>query len=298
MDDVRKQLRDAAAEHRPDRERMLARVERGMERDAVDPGASARDRLPRPAPWLRIAGATAAVAGVFALGGYAVASAVQGEEPPPRTVGTPAAPDSPSGPSPSASAPDDGKAGPSSPAEPAHPSGKATKGTPDKGKGEGEGQDTSRPPKESGPPPDTRPVAPDAKSVEDRYLWSDGSIDPRSNDFWAQSTLTFKTGKPLTALTVELRVAQTGGVTDTGNWRSLPADDFTVSVRKSDGDLVYRWTLKAGRTVPAGEHVFAGQYNHAEGGRDAGEDTYAAEATESGRQAQKAAVRGDFARTS
>ncbi|GAA3093314.1 hypothetical protein GCM10010449_16190 [Streptomyces rectiviolaceus] len=293
MDDVRKKLRDAAAEHRPDRERMLARVERGMERDAVDPGASSRGRLlPRPAPWLRIVGATAAVAGVFALGGYAVASVVQGEEPPPSTVGTPPAPDSSSEPSPSASAPDDENAGPSSPAEPTHPSSdKATKGTPDRDKG----QDVNRPPKKSDPPRSAQRVAPDAKSVEDGYLWSDGSIDPQSNDFWAQSTLTFKTGKPLTALTVELRVAQTGGVTDAGNWRSLPVDDFTVSVREQGGELVYRWTLKAGRTVPAGEHVFAGQYNHAEGGRDAGEDTYAAEATASG---QKAAVRGDFARTS
>ncbi|MFD3572987.1 hypothetical protein [Streptomyces sp. NPDC058644] len=291
MDDVRKQLRDAAAEHRPNRERMLARIERGMERDAVDPGASSRGRLPRPAPWLRIAGAAAAVAGVFALGGYAVASVVQGESPPPGTVGTPPAPASSSVPSPSASAGGDENAGPSAPAEPAHPSGKATKGTPDGGKD----QDADRPPKKSQPPPATQRVAPDAEGVEDGYLWSDGSIDPQSNDFWAQSTLTFKTGKPLTALTVELRVAQTGGVTDTGNWRSLPADDFTVSVREQGGGLVYRWTLKAGRTVPAGEHVFAGQYNHAEGGRDAGEDTYAAEATASGR---KAAVRGDFARTS
>ncbi|MEV6755128.1 hypothetical protein [Streptomyces sp. NPDC051214] len=292
MDDVRKQLRDAAAEHRPDRERMLARVERGMERDAVDQlGAASRGRPRRPAPWLRIAGATAAVAGVFALGGYAVASLVQGEDPPPSTVGTPAAPDSPAGPSPSASTPDDENAGPSAPAEPAQPSGKATKGTP----GKDAAPDTKRPPKKSDPPPSTRRLAPDAKSVEDGYLWSDGSVDPQSNDFWAQSTLTFKTGEPLTALSVELRVAQTGGVADTGNWRSLPADDFTVSVREEGDELVYRWTLKAGRTVPEGEHVFAGQYNHAEGGRDAGEDTYAAEATASGR---KAAVRGDFARTS
>ncbi|GAA1916976.1 hypothetical protein GCM10009837_47530 [Streptomyces durmitorensis] len=289
MDDVRKRLRDAAAEHRPDRERMLARVERGMERDAADLGAPHRGRLPRPAPWLRIAGATAAVAGVFALGGYAVASVVQGEEPPPSTVGTPPAPDSTSAPSPSASVPDDAHAKSSPPAEPTRPSGKETKGAPDTGK------DEDRPSEKADPSPPTQRVAPDARSVEDGYLWSDGSIDPQSNDFWAQSTLTFKTGKPLTALTVELRVAQTGGVADAGNWRSLPADDFTISVRQQGGELVYRWTLKAGRTVPAGEHVFAGQYNHAEGGRDAGEDTYAAEATASGR---KAAVRGDFARTS
>lgn len=297
MDDVRKKLRDAAAEHRPDRERMLARIERGMERAPGDPAAASRGGLPRPAPWLRIAGATAAVAGVLAFGGYAVASVVQGEDAPPSTVGTPPAPDSSSGPRPSASAPNDENARPSSPAEPAHPTTTAPGRDKDQDQGQDQNkdQDADRPPKADDPSSSTRRVAPDAKSVEDGYLWSDGSIDPQSNDFWAQSTLTFKTGKPLSALTVELRVAQTGSVTDTGNWRSLPVEDFTVSVREQSGDLVYRWTLKAGRTVPAGEHVFAGQYNHAEGGRDAGEDTYAAEATASG---QKAAVRGDFARTS
>ncbi|MFG2648162.1 hypothetical protein [Streptomyces sp. NPDC048436] len=290
MHDVRKRLRDAAAEHRPDRERMLARVERGMERDAADPAVSSHARPPRPAPWLRITGATAAVAGVFALGGYAVASVVQ-DEGPSRVVGSPAAPETPSEPRPSVSPPDDATAKPSSPAEPAHPPGKPTESS--TGKGDGEGAD--RQPKKQGPPSSRQPVAPGATDVEDGYLWSDGSIDPQSNDFWAQSTLTFKTEKRLTALTVELRVARTGGVADTGNWRSLPADDFSVSVREEGDDLVYRWTLKAGRSVPAGEHVFAGQYNHAKGGRDAGDDTYAAQADASGK---KAAVRGDFARTS
>jgi hypothetical protein len=290
MHDVRKRLRDAAAEHRPDRERMLARVERGMERDAVDPADSSHARLPRPAPWLRITGATAAVAGVFALGGYAVASVVQNEGPA-RSVGAPAAPETPSQPRPSASAPDDVTAEPNSPSGPAHPPAKPTRSS----SGKDDGQDTARPPEKRDVPSSRQPVAPGATDVEDGYLWSDGSIDPQSNDFWAQSTLTFKTGKRLTALTVELRVAQTGGVTDTGNWRSLPADDFSVSVREESGELVYRWTLKAGRSVPAGEHVFAGQYNHAEGGRDAGDDTFAAQADASG---QKAAVRGDFARTS
>jgi hypothetical protein len=291
MDDVRKQLRDAAAEHRPDRARMLARVERGMERDAVDLGVPPCGRT-RPAPWLRIAGATAAVAGVFALGGYAVASVVQGEEPP-RTVGTPPAPETSAEPRPSASTPDDATAKPNPPADPS-PSGKSTRNPPDK---DAHGHKGTGQSKESEPPPSGERVAPDAKGVEDGYLWSDGSIDPQSNDFWAQSTLTFKSREPLTALTVELRVAQTGGVTDAGNWRSLPAEDFTVSVREEGEDLVYRWTLKPGRTVPAGEHVFAGQYHHAEGGRNAKDDTYAAQA-QADASGEKAAVRGDFARTS
>ncbi|MFF8681276.1 hypothetical protein ACF07F_25510 [Streptomyces sp. NPDC015237] len=110
-------------------------------------------------------------------------------------------------------------------------------------------------------------------------LWSAGAVDPHSNEFWAQSNITLRTSAPLTALTVELRVAQTGSVTSTGAWRSLPEADFTFTAGERDGFLVYRWTLEPGRTVPAGEWMFAGQYNHERGGRDARGDRYSATAT-------------------
>ncbi|MCT9143312.1 hypothetical protein, partial [Streptomyces violarus] len=111
-------------------------------------------------------------------------------------------------------------------------------------------------------------------ATEDGPLWSDGSVDPHSNDFWAQSNITIKTREELTALTVRLRVAQTGGVSDAGAWRSLPENDFTLTVGEQDGFLVYTWTLKEGRKVRAGEWVFAGQFDHDRGGRDAGTDRY------------------------
>ncbi|MFG3322019.1 hypothetical protein ACGF3J_28570 [Streptomyces sp. NPDC048171] len=110
-------------------------------------------------------------------------------------------------------------------------------------------------------------------------LWSAGAVDPHSNEFWAQSNITLRTSAPLTALTVELRVAQTGSVASTGAWRSLPEADFTFTAGERDAFLVYRWTLKPGRTVPAGEWMFAGQYNHERGGRDARGDRYSATAT-------------------
>lgn len=90
--------------------------------------------------------------------------------------------------------------------------------------------------------------------------------------------MTLRTTQPLSSLTVELRVALTGGVRTTGSWRSLPVEDFTASAQEEGGFLVYRWTLKPGRTVPAGTHMFAGQYNHAEGERDAGGDYFTAHA--------------------
>ncbi|WP_327351347.1 hypothetical protein [Streptomyces sp. NBC_01304] len=259
--ELRRRLRHAAHAHRPDRERMLARIERGMAEDRT-PRTHA-PRAPR-APWLRVVGATAAVAGVFAVGGYGVASAVRGADPDPgrQTVATSPTPDATT-------------ARPSTP-----PTSKPTGST---------------------RPPTSRPVkSPPTTSGTDRpprtvpaadLVWADGSIDPGSSAFWAQSNITVKTDKPLTALTVELRVKQTGNVADTGNWRSLPAEDFDVSVRESDGVLVYRWTLKAGRTVPVGEFVFAGQYDHAEGERNADDDAYKVHAATAAEQAD---WKGDF----
>ncbi|MGW0915665.1 hypothetical protein ACWD1Z_28515 [Streptomyces sp. NPDC002784] len=236
-DELRARLHEAAEAHEPDRERILARIERGMAEEARP-----EHRAPRPPVfgWVRVAGATAAVAGVLAVGGYAVASAVK-EDTAQQTVATSPTPT----PSPDA---------------------------------------TSRAPLPPAPPADP--------TEEDGPLWSDGSVDPHSNEFWAQSNVTLKTGRQLTALTVELTVAQTSGVTSTGAWRSLPEDDFALTVAERDGFLVYTWRLKDGRTVPPGEWVFAGQYDHERGGRDAKDDGYSATARAGD---QEFAVAGDFA---
>ncbi|MET9389402.1 hypothetical protein ABZY20_03150 [Streptomyces sp. NPDC006624] len=264
-EELRARLHEAAAAHEPDRERILARVERGR---AAPAGSGHRLTRSPVSGWMRVAGATAAVAGVLAVGGYAVASAVKDDTAPRRqevaTSPTPA-------PSPEATS-----RAPAPPVDPA-PSSPPERGT-------------------SAPPPSGTPSASASRrppaATEDGPLWSDGSVDPHSNDFWAQSNVTLKTRERLTALTVRLRIAQTGGVSDAGAWRSLPEDDFTLTVAEADGFLVYTWTLKEGRTVPAGEWVFAGQYDHARGGRDAGADRYTATAVTAG---QRLSVGGGFA---
>ncbi|MGW1022689.1 hypothetical protein ACWD4J_03075 [Streptomyces sp. NPDC002577] len=271
--ELRTLLRDAAETHRPDRARMLARIERGMA--APDASSGVHRLSPRPVfAWARIVGATAAVAGVMAVGGYAVASAVRDDTPVEQKVAVSPSPE----PSPSATtsrgpAPDDTPKASPSPRRTAKPS-----PTPTRTQGEEE--------------PSRTPQATPAASTQDGPLWSDGSIDPGSSEYWAQSDVTIKTTKVLTSLTVELHIAKTDGVSSTGGWRSLPEQDFTYTVEEKDGFLVYRWTLKDGRTVPAGQYVFAGQYNHAQGGRDAGDDWYAATAQADG---EGLSVRGDFA---
>ncbi|WP_338695210.1 hypothetical protein V2W30_09320 [Streptomyces sp. Q6] len=274
-DDLRQRLREAADTHRPDRERMLARIERAMHEQPA-----ARPERHRPAVgWVRIAGVTAGVAGVLAVGGFAVGAALRQDETPQQRVAvspTPTTAPSPDAtsrePRPSTTATSSGNA-----AEPSRtPERSASSGPAKPSAGSGGGSDEKPP----------------VNDTTDGPLWSDGSVDPGSNDYWGQSNVTFKTKDPLSELTVELRVAQTGKVASTGHWRSLPADDFTESVDEKDGFLVYRWVLKDGRTVPAGESVFAGQYDHASGGRDASDDRYSVTGrTTAGRDAS---VGGDF----
>ncbi|MFE7854686.1 hypothetical protein [Streptomyces sp. NPDC057403] len=266
-DELRARLHEAAEAHEPDRARMLARIERGMGPETDRAGHRAT-RTPVWG-WVRVVGATTAVAGMLAVGGYAVASAVKDDAPPQQTVAVSPTP----APSPDATS--------RAPVPPVEPAPSRTPGT-------------HRP---SGTPSPTRPsasvtVPPSAGGESDGPLRSDGSVDPHSNDFWAQSDITLRTSARLTSLVVQLKVAQNGGVSDTGAWRSLPEQDFDLAVGERDGFLVYTWTLKAGRTVPTGEWVFAGQYNHQPGGRDAKDDGYTIRATAEGRQRT---VAGGFA---
>lgn len=271
-DELRSRLRESAEAYEPDRARILARVERGMSgaRSATRPSAG-----PAALGWWRVAGATAAVAGLLAVGGYAVATVVKGDGTDDRTVAvTPA-------PTPSPKAERSGREPEASGRAPLPP---------------GPSGPPSRPERSSPPTsPTAEPVPPLGSGAEEGPLWSNGSVDPHSNEFWAQSNVTVRTSKQLSALTVVLKIRQTGGVTSTGAWRSAPEDDFTVSVAEKDGFLVYTWALKPGRTVWPGEWVFAGQYDHDRGGRDAGDDTYAARARTDGRK--ELGVAGDFART-
>lgn len=276
-DDLRARLHEAAEAHEPDRAYILARVERGMAGQGQGQERSDH-RASRPVlwGWARIVGATAAVAGMLAVGGYAVASAVKDDTPAQQTVSV-----SP----PPVESPDATSRPPASP-----------KATPSSGGGAKDPAKPSTSPSRSSAAKPSAPAAatllPATTDDEDGPLWSDGSVDPHSNDFWAQSNITIKTSEALTGLTVQLKVAQTGGVSSAGAWRSLPEDDFTFSVDERDGFLVYTWVLKEGRTVAKGEWVFAGQYDHDRGGRDAKDDTYAV----TGRsERQQGSVGGDFA---
>lgn len=243
MDDLHRRLRETAEAHQPNRDEMLVRIERGMAR-SEGPVRARSFRRRKQTSWLKVSLATLAVVGVTGLGGLAVAAGIQQRAPQP----TPPAVVAPTGDTASAT-----------------PSPRAS---------------TAKPPPTASPTP-SRPPTTTAKTA-DGPIAARGTIGPNSNIYWAQNDLTIDVAQPLTTLTVEIRIAQTDGVQHTGEWRTEPADHFTVSVAPADGFLVYRWTLKPGWTVPALQQVFAAQYNHKTGKRDASKDTFRVETTVAG----------------
>lgn len=241
--DVIARLRTAAAEHQPDRARMWARV---VERAGAGPG---REAPGGAAEFADLGGADRSGGGARARGRLRTAGAVAG------LVGTLAV----GGLVVERVTGGDGTPGAArtSPgAEAAVPGGSPA---PSAGTADDTGGTAARRPREG-------------------YLRAEGLLGPGGNAHWAQSDVVLRTTRPLTSLTVELRIALTGRVRHTGSWCSRPVDDFDVTVREEGGALVYRWVLREGRTVPPGEYRFAGQYEHAEGHRDAGGDRYAATA--------------------
>ncbi|MFC8427427.1 hypothetical protein [Streptomyces sp. NPDC057253] len=260
-EDIAHKLREAAEAHRPDRARMLARLERGM----AGPAVRHRAR-PFARSGIRVALAGFAAAGVLATGGLAVAAIVTGPSPSPSaTVTTPATP------SPAVGSP---RPTPTRPTPVAPP--------------------PATTPGSSHPTPPTTSPSPTADETRNGPLSSAGSLDSRSTIYWTQSNLTLKTTQPLTSLTIEIRIVQTGAVKNTGTWQTLPNDDFTVTVQEADGALVYRWVLKPGVTVPAASHEFAAQFNNGTAARTAGGDGYRVDAQGPG---GAASVRGGFVPT-
>lgn len=258
-EEIARRLREAAEAHRPDRARMLARVQRGV----TGPAVRHRAR-PFARSGTRVALAGLAATGILATGGLAVAAIVA-------TSSSSATVTTPVPPSPTVSSPPPTSARPS----PVAPAPATTPGS-------------ARP-----TPPTTSP-SPTAGESQNGTLSSTGSVDPHSTVYWTQSNLVLKTTQPLTSLTIEMRIVQTGGVKNTGTWQTLPSADFTVTAQKTGGTLVYRWVLKPGRTVPAGSYEFAAQFNNGSGVRSAAGDGYRVDARGSG---GSASVRGGFVPT-
>lgn len=283
MTDLPERLRDAADAHRPDRERMLARVEHAMAADGVgsdehESGARGHDRQ-HAAPWIRVTAVTAAVAGAIGIGGLAV-GAVTGDGQPAGTVvtsGSTEAEHTMPAVSGSSGSADRRVAVPrhSATVRGHHKNAAAPHGSP------GRTPPASPPSQPPRTPVRNSPASPSAgrsgtaepPATGDGPLSATGVVASASNDYWAQSDIELTTRQTLTSLTVELRIAVNDGETSTGSWSSV-ADRTAAQVTVEGQDLVYRWTLDAGQTIGPGTYTFSGQFNHSQGQNGTGGDRY------------------------
>lgn len=293
MAELPERLREAADAHRPDRERMLARVERAMaapEHGVVLP----QQRERPPAPWMRVTAVAAAVAGAVGLGGLAVGAVSAGSSDPARTVvtsgGSGSAHPGPVGsgtsgetethPSPAKHPTTprrhtpDGTHAPELPGTPATTGRAPDTSTPSAGAGDGAGDGsggastgTDASGAGGGQTSQTAPPA------QNSGVTSVGGVDTQSNPYWMQSDVNLTNSKQLTSLTVELRVARTSGVSSTGSFTSISGQS-SASITVEGDDLVYRWTLNPGQTLQPGSYIFAGQFGHTVGDRDTTGDRY------------------------
>ncbi|BCY05095.1 hypothetical protein L3i22_001830 [Actinoplanes sp. L3-i22] len=122
------------------------------------------------------------------------------------------------------------------------------------------------------------PASPSASVAAQSPLWADGSVDVGGKT-QASSVVTIKASEPLTALQVTIRVAKTPELVGRGGSQQVPGASVNSSVTDENGALVYRFTLSSGDTLEPGTYTFFARYTYAEGGRDAGADTYAVAAT-------------------
>ncbi|MBG0565328.1 hypothetical protein [Actinoplanes aureus] len=227
--------------------------------DRITRTATRNHRATKRAPRIRVAGAAVAVAAVLGGGGFAQWALAGDGEPGPEPTPAVTVPVSPA---PSAT-----------PTTPAASSATSIKVSPSPRKSR------SVPPSSAPPTANTR-------------LWSDGSVAPDS-DSQGSSVVTVKTTERLAALEVTIRVARTPELVSRGGSQQVPGASVTSTVTEEADVLVYRFLLSSGDTMEPGTYTFSARYTHAEGGRDAGRDTYGAVATnESG---TPLTVTGDFA---
>lgn len=264
-DDVNDRLRVTAEEYEPDRDRMWSRVSEGMREPRVR-AEPVRTGWRIPQLGLATGAAVVLVAAIVFFGQFLGFGPVTGPAPEPPAAG-------PGTRSAEATAPESsGEASTSAEEE-------------ETTTGGGESEETDQ--QTSGAPSPEFTEGPS-------WLFTDGAVNPNSDEFWAQADLTLRTEEALASLTVELRVAEGPGVDSTGAWTTGDTWFNAAAVTEEDGFLVYRWTLKEGQVLPAGEYTLAGQFNHSSAGpRDAGGDRYAFDAaTEAG---ETGSVEGDFA---
>jgi hypothetical protein len=85
-----------------------------------------------------------------------------------------------------------------------------------------------------------------------------GRVASGTNAWWGEVDVMLSNTAPLTALTIQIRVQKTPGVTYSGQYNSYWGNMLSMGRTESSSAIVYTYTLNPGQTVPAGTNWLTG----------------------------------------
>jgi aryl-phospho-beta-D-glucosidase BglC (GH1 family) len=81
-----------------------------------------------------------------------------------------------------------------------------------------------------------------------------GRVAPGFSPWYGELDVLLTNGAPLTALTIEITVQKTPGVTYSGQYNAYWGNMLSMSSRQTATSIIYSYVLNAGQTVPAGSN--------------------------------------------
>ncbi len=126
--------------------------------------------------------------------------------------------------------------------------------------------------------PSPAPALPSSATVT-----TSGFVSSSTNGWWGEEDVTVSNQLPITAMTLVVAVANTGGVTFYDQYNTYDSILFSMTYQNTAAAAVFTYTLNPGRTVPAGISAFFGsQYNANGTVRSVANDTYTVTLTTGG----------------
>ncbi|GAA3192559.1 hypothetical protein [Actinocorallia longicatena] len=127
---------------------------------------------------------------------------------------------------------------------------------------------------EGAPPPST-PGSHDSTAGAAPGVTVRAWTDPVSGEYWAQRNLTVTVERPLTAFSATIRIGAGAGEEFAGSFSTLSTEELDFTRRTQGTTIVYRWTLRPGRTIRAGSYQLSAQFKRLPGPRPVA-DSYTA----------------------
>lgn len=105
-----------------------------------------------------------------------------------------------------------------------------------------------------------------------------GSLATASNQTWTEEDVNITLAQPVTQFRLIVRLTPSAGLTPDNYWSNHDITAFNVVLNSDTNGLVYTFTLKSGKSLPAGPFIIAVQFAHSRQ-RDASGDTFSLSAT-------------------